>query len=178
MTIPKSLVRASTIMAVLSYAGMLIGPIVVVLVFIYPDRTHWLDIRMSHVGELTGAVPLSDRMSALAFELIPILIASWGLFALAKLFRLFAKGKIFASENLRALGRVAMAIFWYVVFGFLAQAPVTYFMSHHAAPGHREISLGFGSDDVEMLFLAGATFVIARVMAEARRMADENAAFV
>jgi hypothetical protein len=106
------------------------------------------------------------------------LIASWGLLALAKLFRLFAAGKIFDSENLRALGQVAMAIFWNVAFGFATQAPLTYFLTHHAALGHRYISLGFGSDDVEMLFLAGATFVIARVMAEARRMADENAAFV
>jgi hypothetical protein len=58
------------------------------------------------------------------------------------------------------------------------QAPLTYLISMHNPPGHRFMSIGFGSDDVDMLFLAGVTFVIARVMAEARRVAEENAGFV
>jgi hypothetical protein len=79
---------------------------------------------------------------------------------------------------LRALSSVTTALFWNVVAAFVVQAPITYLISMHNPPGHRFISLGFGSDDVEMLFLAGVTFVIARVMAEARRVAEENAGFV
>jgi hypothetical protein len=45
-------------------------------------------------------------------------------------------------------------------------------------PGHREISLLFGTDDAATLFISGVMLVIARVMAEARRVADENAMFV
>jgi Na+-driven multidrug efflux pump len=178
MTVSKSLVRASRIMAVLSWAGAVLFLLMPILIFVFPDQTKALNMHMSHVDGLTGAVPLTDRLLALACDLVPAGIAAWGLLALAQLFRLFSLGQIFSPANLRALSRVATAMFWYVVTTFVMQAPVSYLLSHHNPPGHRMISLGFGSDDIEVLFLAGATFVIARVMAEARRMADENAGFV
>ncbi|HEY4123026.1 MAG TPA: DUF2975 domain-containing protein, partial [Rhizomicrobium sp.] len=129
------------------------------------------------IATVAGA-PLSDRLLALIFALIPAFIVTWGLLALARLFRAFAQGEIFSLPALRALSSVTMALFWNVVATFLIQAPLTYLISRHNPPGHRFMSIGFGSDDVEMLFLAGVTFVIARVMAEARRVAEENAGFV
>jgi hypothetical protein len=179
MKVPKSLVTASRIMAFLSYAGAALTPIVLVLAFTVPGLARVLDIKINHVNVASlTAIPLDDRLFALAFLLVPAGFAVWGLLALARLFHLFAQGQIFAPENMRALSQVSAALFWNVVTAFLMQAPETFFLSYHAGPGHREISLGLGSDDVEILFLAGATFVIARVMAEARRVADENESFV
>ena len=179
MTVSKSLVKASRIMAFLSYTGAVLTPVVLVLAFTLPGVARVLDIRINHVGIASmTTVPLDDRLIALVFFLVPTGFAVWGLLALARLFRLFAQGRIFAPENMRALSQVSAALFWNVVTAFLMQAPETFFLSYHNGPGHREISLGLGSDDVEVLFLAGAAFVIARVMAEARRVADENESFV
>lgn len=179
MAISPQLVRASRIMGLLSVIGAILAPLVTALCFIWPVSTQALDVRFNHIDIATVAgAPLTDRLLALIFALIPALIATWGLLSLARLFRAFAQGEIFSLPALRALSSVTMALFWNVVATFLIQAPLTYLISMHNPPGHRFMSVGFGSDDVEMLFLAGVTFVIARVMAEARRVAEENAGFV
>ena len=179
MVISPQLVGASRIMAWLSLIGAVLQPLVVALCFIWPVSTIGLDIRFSHIDAATMvSVPLTDRLTALVFALIPALISTWGLFSLARLFQAFARGEIFSLPPLRALSNVTTALFWNVVAGFLTQAPITFFLTMHNGAGHRAISVGFGSDDVEILFLAGVTFVIARVMAEARRVAEENAGFV
>jgi hypothetical protein len=166
-------------MAWLSFIGAALAPLVTALCFIWPVVTVGLDIRFSHIDAATMAgVPLNDRLLALVFALIPALIATWGMVSLARLFQAFTQGEIFSLPALRALSNITYALFWNVIAGFVTQAPITYLLSMHNGPGHRFVSLGFGSDDVEMLFLAGVTFVIARVMAEARRVAEENAGFV
>jgi Na+-driven multidrug efflux pump len=179
MIISPQLARASRIMAWLSVLGAALGPAVVVACFLFPGATRALDIHFGHLGaELSDAVPLTDRIFAMLCALVPTAIASWGLIALARLFRCFVAGQVFSAGALRALSHVTMALFWNVLAAFVMQAPISFFLTYHLGHGHREISLALGSDDVEMLFLAGATYVIARVMAEARRLAEENEGFV
>jgi Protein of unknown function (DUF2975) len=179
MNVSKKLVTASRIMAWLSLAGIVIVPLVTVVGFLDPDATTALSIRFGHLGApLTSAVPLTNRIGALLCEIIPVAIVVWGLTALTRLFRLFAKGNVFSTASLRALNQVAAALFWNVLAAFVVQAPISYFLTAANPPGQRAISLGLGSDDIEVLFLAGVAVVIARVMAEAHRMADENASFV
>ena len=179
MAISPQLIRASRIMGWLSVIGAILAPLVTALCFIWPVSTQALDVHFNHIDIATVAgAPLTDRLLALIFALIPAFIVTWGLLALARLFRAFTQGEIFSLPALRALSSVTMALFWNVVATFLIQAPLTYLISRHNPPGHRFMSIGFGSNDVEMLFLAGVAFVIARVMAEARRVAEENAGFV
>ncbi len=179
MKVSSRLVRASRIMAWLSLIGAVIGPVVLIACFLFPAAMRALDIEISHLGAvLNDAVPRNDRIFALLFALVPTAIASWGLFALARLFRCFAAGDVFGAAALRALSHVTSALFWNVLAAFVMQAPISFFLSYHLGKGHREISLGLGSGDVQVLFLAGATYVIARVMAEARRLAEENEGFV
>jgi len=177
MAISPQLVRASRVMAWLSLAGAVIVPVVTVFCFVYPDAVSAFDIRFNHVGAAALArVPLSDRLFALAFALVPSLIASWGLTSLARLFGCFRDGEVFTARTLGALANVTTALFWNVAAAFVMELPISYFLSGHGS--HHEITLSLGSDDVELLFLAGVAFVIARVMAEARAAAEENAAFV
>jgi hypothetical protein len=179
MNVSKKLVSASRIMAWLSMAAVAIIPLVTAAIFLFPDATAIMDVRFSHLGApLTSAVPLANRVGALLCEIVPVAIAVWGLLALTRLFRLFAKGEVFSAAALKALSQVAAALFWNVLASFIAQAPISYFLTAANPPGQGNISLSLGSDDVEVLFLAGVALVIARVMAEARHMADENASFV
>ncbi len=178
MPVSGKLVKASRAMAWLSAAGVVIVPLVTIAIFLFPSVAAVMDISMSHLSApLTSAVPLANRVGALLCEIVPLAIAVWGLLALTRLFRLFASGEVFSAASLQALSQVAAALFWNVVAAFLAEAPISYFLTE-ASPAHRAISLTLGTGDVEVLFLAGVALVIARVMAEAARMADENASFV
>jgi hypothetical protein len=177
--VPPKLARLSRVMAALSVLGMAALPVLVAVTFLYPDNTQWLMFNMSHTGEtLSAAIPIHDRIEALACEIVPVGLVLWALWSLAQAFARYAGGDVFSAEPLRHLYNVARALFLFVLADFVMQAPVSYLLTYWHGPGHREISLSFGTDDVARLFVAGAVLVIARVMAEARRVADENAGFV
>ena len=179
MSATKGLRTASRIMAWLSAAGFAIVPAMVIYAFLDPEHSRWMILDVDHLGErLHAQIPLAHRLAALGCALVPAAFTMWALWSLRRLFVLYAKADVFSLGALRALNHVAIALFWGVVAGFVMQAPISFLLSLSRGVGHREISLGFGSDDVAWLFVAGAVLVIARVMAEARRVADENAGFV
>ncbi len=177
--ISQNVATLSRVMAWLSTAGFLIVPALVIYAFLEPENSKWLMFDMDHLGAtLNSAVPLQFRLIALACALVPVGFTMWALWSLRRLFLLYASGEIFSPGALSALNHVAMALFGGVVAGFIAEAPISVALTWTLGHGHRELSLGFGTGDASSLFMAGVVLVIARVMAEARRVADENAKFV
>lgn len=173
------LARLSRLMSVLSMLGMVALPALVIWSFLDPGNTQFLMFNMTHVGDaLRAEVPIQYRLDAMAIELVPAGFAVWALWSLARVFANYAEGRVFSAEPLRHLNNLAVALFMGVVADILTQLPISALLSWYHGSHHREMSLGFGTDDVSRLFIAGAVFVIARVMAEARRVADENAGFV
>jgi hypothetical protein len=169
----------SKTMAWLSTLGFVLVPLVVAYTFVDPDHSQWMMFTYEHGGvSLSSSQPFALRLLALICALAPTAFTMWALWSLRRLFLLYAKGSVFSAEALEALNHVAVALFAGVVVAFIMQAPISLALSWPRGAGHREISLSFGSGDVVRLFMAGVVLVIARVMAEARRVADENAKFV
>lgn len=178
-SVSRNLAVLSRTMAWLSTAGFVIVPAVLIYIFLEPDRSQWLMFDVDHLGaSLYATIPVQYRMLALACAMIPAAFNMWALWSLRRLFLLYADGEVFSSGALGALNHVAIALFGGVIASFVAQGPMSLALSWANGPHHREISLGFGSGDVSTLFMAGVVLVVARVMGEARRVADENAAFV
>jgi len=166
-------------MAGLSVAGAIILPLMVAATFLYPPLAYALGSQYDGIDVLTiGRTPFGYRVIVFLFALGPTGFTVWTLLSLRRLFLLYAAGKVFSHQALRMLNHVAVALFASVIVGFVVRAPLTLLLSWHLGAGHRAVSLGFGGDDLLALFMAGAVLVIAKVMAEARRMADENASFV
>jgi len=179
MAPPTKLARLSLIMSVLSLIGMIVIPALVIAIFLHPDTTQFLMLRLDHLGtDLTGKIPLQYRVDALICEAVPLGFTVWAMWSLRQLFANYAKGEVFSPKPLRHLNNVANALFLGVLADFVTQAPISYILTWYLGPHHRSISLSFGSNDAAWLFIAGTVLVIARVMVEARRVADENAAFV
>ena len=179
MGVSHKLVKASRIMAWLSLLGAIAYVAAEFLVFLAPNIGRALDIEIHHTGaDITTAIPFAYRLAALVVDLIPTALVAWALIELYRLFQHYARGEVFSRAALGNLNRVAAQMFWQVLVATLCQAPISYILNLPRGPGHREISLGLGSNDLSFLFMAGVVLVIARVMAEARRMADENESFV
>lgn len=175
----SKLARLSRVMSVLSLLGAVIVPALVIAIFLHPDTTQFLMLRLDHLGaDLTSRIPLQYRLDALACEAAPLSFTVWAMWSLRQLFSNYARGEVFSPEPLRHLNNVANALFLGVLADFVMQAPISYLLTFHLGERHREVSLSFGSNDAKWLFIAATVLAIARVMAEARRVADENAAFV
>jgi hypothetical protein len=177
--VPENLAGLSRIMAALSGIGFVLCPLLLVAAFLIPGgHTDWI-LGQHHLRELLRAdVPYAFRVAALLFEAGPTGFVMWALWSLRRLFQRYAAGDVFSNEALNCLNHVAAALFAEVITGFVVQAPVSLLLTWWRGEGHREIALGLSSGDFGSLFLAGAMLVIARVMAVARRMADENESFV
>jgi len=174
-----NLSQLSRLMAWLSAAGAGLLPLAIVATFLLPDIGYGLGNSWNGITALTIAqTPLDYRIVAFLFALVPTAFTIWALWSLRQLFLLYASGEVFSHHALRMLNHVAVALFAGVITGFVTQAPITLLLSWYKGHGHRALSIGIGSHEIAGLFVAGAVLVIARVMAEARRMADENAGFV
>jgi len=178
--VSPQLTRLSKTMAWLATLGAILLPVVAAACFLFPGRlTDWTVFRLTHTGvAVTAQIPQTYRALALALYLIPTGFEVWAMWSLRRLFLLYAKGEVFSQSAIAAINHVAAGLFWSVIAGLLLEAPVSLALSWPQGHGHRAISIGFGSDDLLWLFVAGTVLAIARVMAEARRVADENAGFV
>jgi hypothetical protein len=167
----------SRIMAWLATIGMVLTPLADAAVYLWPGTREGLNLNADHMdGLLSEAVPLPFRLGALVFSLGAATLTMWVLWSLRGLFLSYARGEVFTPAALRLLNNVAVALFASVVVTFAMHAPISLILSW--AVGKPVISLDFGSGDVATLFTAGVVLVIARVMVEAGRIAEENAKFV
>ncbi len=169
----------SRVMAGLATVGLFVSPLAVVVAYVWPGTTDALMFDVDHTGALLSErVPLAFRLAALVCSLGGEAFTVWAFWALRSLFLLYARGEVFSQRALACLNHVAVALFAGVIVSFVLHAPITLLLSWPLGPGHRQISLDFGSGDAVTLFSAGVVLVIARVMIEAGRAAEENAKFV
>jgi hypothetical protein len=179
MAVSPRLLSLSRVMAWLSLIGFIIVPLITAYVFLSPEKSRWVMLDIDHLGAaLNDKVPLNFRLLGLACEFVPVAFTMWALWSLRQLFAIYSRGEVFSAGAFRALNNVAIALFGGVIASFVMQAPISFLLTYPLGHGHRFVSLAFGSNDVATLFLAGVVLVIARVMAEARRVAEENAGFV
>jgi len=97
------------------------------------------------------------------------------LLRLRQLFALYKAGSIFTLANVTCFTAVSRALFVW------AGASILYTPLHGLAvtaanpPGRHILSLGLGSSELALFFVAAMAVVIARVMDEARRLDEEQA---
>jgi hypothetical protein len=173
----SNLVWLSQLMAWLATIGMVLSPLIDAALYVWPGARDGMNFDVDHLGGLlSDAVPLPYRLGALVFSLAAEALIVWALWSLRGLFLRYARGEVFTPPALRLLNDVAVALFASVVVAFAMHAPISLILS--LGIGKPQISLDFGSADVVTLFTAGVVLVIARVMVEAGRIAEENAKFV
>ena len=176
---PGNLAWLSRLMAWLATIGMIASPLVLALAYIVPGSRAGLMFDADGMGSaLNDAVPLPYRLAALVFSLGGEIFTVWALWSLRTLFFIYAKGEVFSQRAFKLLNDVAVALFAGVIVSFVMHAPISLLLTWPLGTGHQAISLNFGTADVVTLFSAGVVLVIARVMIEASRLADENAKFV
>ena len=173
------LARLSRLMAAVTLMAVVVTPLALFITYLAPTMAAPLNLQLDHLGTraLTDAVPLEDRLFAFACAAVPLAVAIWGLLLLRKLFMLFARGAIFSPATSAVLSSLVVALFSFVVTSFLAEAPIWYFLTRGTQP-LATVAFSLGAGDLVTLFAASVVGVIARVMSEATRLADENARFI
>jgi hypothetical protein len=131
-------------------------------------------------AELADLVALdaASRLRCVAWMCVPAAAAIMMLLRLWQLFGEYAQGRIFgmrALDRLRGFARWTMAA---AVLSPIEGAVLSVLATWHRAIGHRQLNVYISSEDYALLLFGAALLAIASVMAEAARLAEDNAGFV
>jgi hypothetical protein len=122
--------------------------------------------------------PIWLRLSAWAVTMIGAAPLLFGLDRLRRLFALYREGRVFVPAAARRLHAFAAAVIAMAVVQPIAGAALSVLLTIDNPPGQRQFSIAFGSGELQTLFVGVLFLVIATIMREAIRIADENAQFV
>lgn len=160
---------------VLAGAALLLAQPVLLL-----TASDWLDI--FGIGSFLGLPNLpADAAGRWRTALVSLLPVGGGLYALLHLWRLFGeygRGRVFGATAQDALVRFAWAVLLLALLLPLARGLMTVALSIGNPPGQRFLSISIAWFDCLHILFGAVLVAIARVMVEARRLADDNAGFV
>ena len=126
---------------------------------------------------LAVAAELPGWVRGLCFlaALVPGVALMVTLSRLRHLFALYREGRIFTQANVTCFQSVARALFIWAIGSILYTPLHGLAVTAANPPGRHMLTLGIGSTELALLFVATLAVIIARVMDEARRL-DEEAA--
>lgn len=169
--------RARPMVRLVSAAFWLVPLLIVIHVLAFPEllgRNAAIASANLDTSRLSGAASVA-AMAALLVVSAPTL---WGLWELRRLFEGYVAGAIFTVGAARRLRRCGLAVSISAAKTALGGLLLSLALSIDLPQDHRILIVGVSSDDLAWLLIGGILLVIARVMEEAARLAEENAAFV
>ena len=119
-----------------------------------------------------------QRLAVSTLNVVPVLAACIGLWALHRCFRLFSTGEFFSVRTIRWLRRFSGWTFCYTALAVIFQPLTMVVLTSGFPDGQHQALISFGLEQFHTLLIAGTVWVISGAMTEACRLADENAQFV
>jgi len=123
---------------------------------------------------VSGALPAWVRGLCFLVAMVPGTALMLTLLRLRQLFSLYKEGRIFTLANVACFTAVARALLVWAVASLLYTPLHGLAVTAANPPGRHILSLGVGSGEVALFFVAAMAVVIASVMDEARRLDEEQ----
>jgi hypothetical protein len=127
---------------------------------------------------IPAALTPVQQVAGVVVTLVPAGLMIVGLVWLRRLFAAFAAGRVFSSDNTRAIRVFAWSMIGVHVAQVFALGLSSMIITMLNPPGQRLLAFGIGSDQVLAIFVGAVFVLIAHVLEEGRRIADDNAAIV
>ena len=112
------------------------------------------------------------------WTLLPLGIVLLGLQRLWRLFGEYAQGRVFSHRALVSLRGFARCVLATGIVSPLYGGVLSVIVTFDRAPGTRQLNVSLSSNDYAMILIGAALLAISTVMAEAARVAEDNAGFV
>jgi hypothetical protein len=140
----------------------------------------WLEDHARRNLGLAGPVTIDTQVQwwAALVSVPGLLVGFFLLWQLWQLFGEYGQGRVFRLRAVRHLRRFAYGVLSLGLVDPLTHTATVLVLTWHNAPGHRQLLIELSSDDYLHVLLGAVLLAIAHVMAEAVRVADENAEFV
>jgi len=114
-------------------------------------------------------------MAVFLVQTVPLLA---GLSSLRLAFRGIARHETIGIDTARWLRRSGIAFFINALIALVSRPVVSLILSIDMPPGHRFVSIGFGSPELLTLLVSGVLVMFGHLMTVAARIEDENKRFI
>jgi hypothetical protein len=119
-----------------------------------------------------------QRWSCAAVTAVPLGMMLMGLWQARRCFVQFADGQVFTAQATAHLRRFASWVAAAALGAIVSGAITSVLLTLHNPPGMRHLSIGVGSSQVLTLFFAAVVWLMADIIGQGQRLAEENDAFV
>lgn len=127
---------------------------------------------------LPETIAISGWISTLLFGLLSVALVLFILWQMRGLFACYARGDVLGREAAARVQRMGQGLLALAAIRLVADTVNVLVLTLPNPPGQRVLSIGFDTDDLFLLFAAGLLTLVGWAMAEAARVAEENAGFV
>lgn len=166
--------KASYIFRIFFQIMFYLAPVICALFWMFYNNFMKLGlVHMPVPGNLISLTPLTSLI-AFFVSLLPLSIAMYGLYQLINLFRNYEIYKIFAIENVKYFRRLGYTLFAWVVVGLFYDALLSMALTLNNAPGKHLIAVSISGVDLTTLLIGGIILIIAWVMSEGHKLAEEQ----
>jgi hypothetical protein len=159
---------------ILIVLGAIAAALALAWLWLSPVRVETMVVK--HLAISPGPLALDDGTRLLGF-LISMLPMSALFYALFEAFRLLsdvASGQVFTPMMTVRLRRIGLAVIVLGLMRPLSAALVGVALTSARAPGARELAIGVSFDDYMIALFGGLILILAQVMLQATRLADEH----
>ncbi len=125
-----------------------------------------------------GKLSVGERMIFAAISLPYLAALAWAFFRLGKMLSGFERAEFFERATVGHLRAFAGYLLLAKALSLLAMHARVALMGHMIGRGNSHTSVNLSSDDMAVLLMCALFFLVARMMEEGRRLAEENREFV
>jgi DUF2975 family protein len=153
------------------------------LIFLIPtlDVLYWLSFNHLPDGLFKLPIvanvelPLQIRLLAMLASLLPVSVATFGVFTLVKLFKLYEKAIIFTVENVKHFRTLGYVVIYWVFAKIIYITLISAIISLSNPLGQRVLIVQFELPDISALIIGFIAVLISWIMDEGRKLEDEQA---
>ena len=164
---------ALSILSYLGFAGLIVLLAVAILFFDLP-----FEIRDAAGIASDASLSPFHRMSVAAIGAIPMIAMLYVLWHMGQLFGRYAKGETLTAACANHIQNIGTGLLVAAILGIFTRTAQITLASLGNPPGERVVVIGLQGADYGQLLAGGLMLMIGWVMADAVRIADENASFV
>ncbi|MEJ2693048.1 MAG: DUF2975 domain-containing protein [Candidatus Thiodiazotropha sp.] len=127
---------------------------------------------------IQGKLSIWQRIVAGVLSEIPLVLFMIGLWQARRCFKQFSDGKFFSATAVRSLSRFAGWTAASVIASVATTTLVSVVITLQNPVESRTLTVSFGSDQLLLLFFAGMVWLMASVIHQGQKLAEENASFI
>jgi len=120
----------------------------------------------------------TQRLLGFLISLLPLATEVFAIVTIMRLLKLYKEANIFSSVHVLLFKRLGQTLICYAITGIFQTTGLGLVMTMNNPPGQRMLTLTMGSDEISLFVIAAIVLMLAWVMDEGRKQAEEQALIV